>query len=143
MKSERLTKEKLREMVLDVIKEQSPIHNQDGEFDDWDSSGSWSKDGRQFERTGKSKGKNKEPCGRKSKKRKHCKKNEEVDRQEQSDAEEFTDQDAQYVRAIIRDEFKSFINDKAKQSNCSMSDVLRLIRGFKAAETFKYSAPKN
>jgi len=139
----KFSRKKLEELIVDVIKSEVKGNyghsKEDGTFDDGKGSGSISrKDLGQFKRVGGKKAGNREPCGRKDRKR-LC--SDEVQREVLLG--ELENNDGLYIRHIIRQELQKYLGEKAKENGCSFNDILKFVRAFKSADSFKYSAPKN
>jgi hypothetical protein len=111
-------------------------HNEDGEFDDYDSKGSYSLSGKgckrktgQYKRSKDALQGDRSPCGRKNRK-KLCK----------EDIEERDTYIRKRLEMLIRDTIKDEISKAAKRNNCTMQDILSFINTYEKAEKGRLDA---
>ena len=128
-----------------IITDNNPNHDQLGKFDDDKGKGSYSRDGKQTERSGKSLGRSQARCGRLKRQDGHkyrCR--DGTLREDELDAP--TDIQVAYIKATIENAVKtavkSALKDASKQTQCSIEQCAKIYNTMNRSEKGKlYDKP--
>ena len=132
----KITKSKLKELIVDELRELNIFHNTDGEFSDKRSATSTS--GPTVGQNEYPSGKDKRKCGRKHPSRKHCKKVEGkvLNPLLQDD---ISREEIEYLKKIIAQAIQQTLSAAAAKNDCSFQDLVRAQTVWSKAQSAKSS----